>query len=116
MLSGKPSPASLTLQRPQAAGVLYLLQTHAAVSEGLGTAGIAFFDAGGEIIAAPAMDLHGANATAHTMRVSAPQGSMAVSVFVGKFDGAGGRIEVCPGCQNGRYHGVCHTDATGNFA
>ena len=84
-------------QTLQAAGVLYLLQTTLAVSAGTATAGVAFFDAGGRIIAAPAMDLLGANATARTMRVSAPQGCMAVSVFVGKFDGAGGHVEVRPG-------------------
>ena len=63
---------------------------------------MAFFDAGGEIIAAPAMVLAGANATTRTMRISAPQGCMAVSVFVGKFDGAGGHVEVRPGCQRCR--------------
>ena len=73
--------------------MLYLLQTYAAVSEGLGTAGVVFYDAGGEVMQAPAMDLEGANTTLRTMRVSAPQGAMAVSVFVGKFDSTGGHIE-----------------------
>lgn len=75
--------------------MVYLLQAKLAVSTGAAVAGIVFFDAGGLMITAPAMDLLGANATTRTMRFSAPQGSMAAAGFIGKFDGAGGHIQVC---------------------
>ncbi|KAK9834900.1 hypothetical protein WJX81_007315 [Elliptochloris bilobata] len=86
--------AYLYQRTPVAAGTLYLMQLNAAVSAGLGTAGVAFFDAGGDIISAPAMDLEGVNATSRTFRVPAPHGCMAAAVYVGKFDSAGGHIEV----------------------
>ena len=78
----------------QTAHTLYTLRVTSAVSSGVGMAGIAFFAANKTILRAPAMDLSSGNATmVHTMRVAAPQGSMAASVFVGKFDGTGGHLQ-----------------------
>ena len=63
------------------------------MSSGKGTAGVAFFAANKTILSAPAIDLEGASTALHTVRVSAPQGAMAASVFVGKFDSTGGHIQ-----------------------
>ena len=86
--------------RVQTAHTLYALRVTAAVSSGVGKAGIAFFGADKTILSAPAIDLPAGNSSVHTMRVAAPQGSMAASVFVGKFDGAGGHLQARP-CQGG---------------
>lgn len=80
----------------QTAHTLYTLRVTAAVSSGVGTAGIAFFGADKTILSAPAIDLPAGNSSVHTMRVAAPQGSMAASVFVGKFDGTGGHLQARP--------------------
>ena len=82
--------------RVQTAHTLYTLRVTAAVSSGVGKAGIAFFAADKTILSAPAIDLPASNSSVHTMRVAAPQGSMAASVFVGKFDGAGGHLQAWP--------------------
>ena len=77
----------------QTAQTLYTLRITAAVSSGKATAGVAFFAANKTILSAPAIDLEGASTALHTVRVSAPQGAMAASVFVGKFDSTGGHIQ-----------------------
>ena len=88
--------------RVQTAHTLYTLRVTAAVTSGVGKAGIAFFAANKTILSAPAIDLPAGNSSVHTMRVAAPQGSMAASVFVGKFDGTGGHLQACP-CQAGLF-------------
>ena len=79
--------------RAQTAQTLYTLRVTATVSSGKATAGVAFFGANKTILSAPAMDLEGANAAVRTVRISAPQGAMAASVFVGKFDSTGGHLQ-----------------------
>ena len=77
----------------QTAQTLYTLRITAAVSSGKATAGVAFFAANKTILLAPAIDLEGNNTALHTVRIAAPQGAMAASVFVGKFDSTGGHIQ-----------------------
>ncbi|KAK9823048.1 hypothetical protein WJX81_003290 [Elliptochloris bilobata] len=77
-----------------AAGTLYTLRVKAAVSSGAATAGVAFYNASGAIIAAPATDLESKNTTTRTFSVTAPLGVMAASVYVGKFDGTGGDVKL----------------------
>ena len=80
----------------QTPGTLYSLHVTTAVSSGMGTAGVAFFGANGtKVVYAPAMDLQATNATAHTLRIRAPPNVLAASVYIGKFDGSEGHIEVC---------------------
>jgi hypothetical protein len=73
----------------QAPSTLYTLRLTAAVSAGAATAGVAFFGADGAVITAAAADTTGSTA----LRMASPQGAMAASVFVGKFDGEGGCVE-----------------------
>jgi hypothetical protein len=75
--------------RAQAPSTLYTLRLTAAVSAGAATAGVAFFGADGAVITAAAADTTGSTA----LRMASPQGAMAASVFVGKFDGEGGCVE-----------------------
>ena len=77
----------------QTAQTLYTLRVMAAVSSGTATAGVAFFAADKTLLRAPAIDLEGASAAVRTVRISAPQGAMAASVFVGKFDSTGGHLQ-----------------------
>ena len=88
----RPAPTSARA-RAQAPSTLYTLQLTAAVSAGAGVAGVAFFAANGSVLAAPAIELAGEAPAAASLRMSSPQSSMAASVFVGKFDGAGGHVE-----------------------
>ena len=84
----------MALLYTQTGATLYTLRVTAAVSSGVGTAGIAFFNANGTRFSfAPAVDLQSRNATTLTFRISAPHGVVAASVYVGKFDGEG-HIEV----------------------
>ena len=82
--------------RAQTPGTLYSLQVTTAVSSGMGLAGVAFFGANGtKVVYAPAMELQATNATTHTFQIRAPPNVLAASVYVGKFDGSEGLIEVC---------------------
>ena len=85
----------------QTAYTLYTLRVTTSVNSGVGKAGVAFFAANKTILSAPAIDLPAGNSSVHTMRVSAPQGSMAASVFVGKFDGMGGQLQARDASQLG---------------